>query len=400
MGFKIKLRNISVTNDFRVFYRKGRTPGSSTIQSGNWEINGGVFVGDFVSSVNSVDIDIENIEYGSQYWVKILDVVTGSYIIENVYVHEFEFYRFCETCCDLSGGTATFISFDVDCTFTGGSAIFESYIPTPTPTSTPTLKITSTNTTNPTNQEGNNGTAIITYSGGTNPVTCTINGVSGGSVSSGSVTFNNLLGNTVYTVIITDANNNTDQVTFTLGQTSFTFDVDYLMITYEFTDGTDLDTRTRIVTPDVGQNTQNKYIGWGLQSQWPENSDSPYLTWGGDNQGIGFESVLLDLTKFVSLYPSTTELILDLRSFWFGNVGVNLVNAAATLWRGGLPVENGYMWSNPTAINTYNISSVGTIITDSGRQTDKKGQRVATLKYNLLTNQGLLDNNDTITPSI
>ena len=42
----------------------------------------------------------------------------------------------------------------------------------------------------------------ITYSGGTNPVTCTINGVSGGSVSSGSVTFNNLLGNTVYTGII------------------------------------------------------------------------------------------------------------------------------------------------------------------------------------------------------
>ena len=86
------------------------------------------------------------------------------------------------------------------------------------------------------------------------------------------------------------------------------------MITYEFTDGLDLDTRTRIVTPDVGQNTQNKYIGWGLQYQWPENSDSPYLTWGGDNQLTGFESVLLDLTKFVSLYPSTTELILGLIS--------------------------------------------------------------------------------------
>lgn len=125
MGFKIKLRNISVTNDFRVFYRKGRTPGSSTIQSGDWEINGGIFVGDFVSSVNSVDIDIENIEYGSQYWVKILDVVTGSYIIENVYVHEFEFYRFCETCCNLSGGTATFIEFDTDCVFTGGTSIFD-----------------------------------------------------------------------------------------------------------------------------------------------------------------------------------------------------------------------------------------------------------------------------------
>jgi hypothetical protein len=33
------------------------------------------------------------------------------------------------------------------------------------------------------------------------------------------------------------------------------------MLTYEFTDD-DLDTRTRMAFPDVGQNTQDLYLGW------------------------------------------------------------------------------------------------------------------------------------------
>lgn len=112
MAFKIKLRNISVTNTFRVFYRKGRTPGSVAAQSADWSTNGGFYVGEYPSSTTSVDITVSNVEYGSQYWVKLLDMTTGSYIIENVYIHEFEFYRFCETCCDFSGGTSNFIQYD------------------------------------------------------------------------------------------------------------------------------------------------------------------------------------------------------------------------------------------------------------------------------------------------
>jgi hypothetical protein len=36
---------------------------------------------------------------------------------------------------------------------------------------------------------------------------------------------------------------------------SFTFNADYIVVSYEFTDGTDLDTKTRIVTPNIGQDT-------------------------------------------------------------------------------------------------------------------------------------------------
>jgi hypothetical protein len=54
---------------------------------------------------------------------------------------------------------------------------------------------------------------------------------------------------------------NTPQIYVSINR--FTFDADYLMVQYEFTDGQDLDTRTRIVTPDIGQDTTIEYIGYG-----------------------------------------------------------------------------------------------------------------------------------------
>ena len=87
-------------------------------------------MGEYSSSTTSVDIIVPNVEYGAQYWVKILDTVTNSYIVENIYIHEFEYYRFCETCCDFSGGTSNFIAYDATPTPTP-------IPPTPTPTPTP-----------------------------------------------------------------------------------------------------------------------------------------------------------------------------------------------------------------------------------------------------------------------
>jgi hypothetical protein len=173
------------------------------------------------------------------------------------------------------------------------------------------------------------------------------------------------------------------------------------MVTYEFTDGTDLDTRTRIVSPNVGQDTQNEYLGWSCQPQWP-TSGTPYLTWSGDNTGIGFESVLVNLSVFSGSYPSATEILMDMRGFWYGTVGVQPVNVAATLWKGGTPVQSGYIWNNPTATNTYNIDSVGKVVTSVGAPTKatSSGERIATFTYNLVTGDGILDNNDTSTPTV
>jgi hypothetical protein len=36
-----------------------------------------------------------------------------------------------------------------------------------------------------------------------------------------------------------------------------------MVLTYEFTDGPrDLDTRTRVITPIIGQTTACEYVGW------------------------------------------------------------------------------------------------------------------------------------------
>jgi len=281
--------------------------------------------------------------------------------------------------------------------------------PTPSSTSTPTptatvapcnLTISSTQTTAPTNQEGTNGTSVITFTTTNGPSTYTLNGVLQGACIS-PLTISNLSSSVEYTVVITDSNSCTAQSVFTLGQTTFTFSADYIMITYEFTDGQDLDTRTRIVTPDVGQDTQNEYIGYGCQSRWPLTG-TQYLTWSGDNTAQGFESVLINLSQFSIQNPSITQILMDMRGFWYVTVGTQPVKVAATLWKGGTPVKVGYIWTNSTATSTYNINSVGKQVTSQGLPNKglTSGERIATLTYNLVTGVGSLDNNDTTTATV
>lgn len=258
-------------------------------------------------------------------------------------------------------------------------------------------------TTDPTNMEGDNGTATITYSGGQGIISYNINNGTFFTSTSSPIIITGLNASTEYTVIVKDnfEDNCQKSVTFNLGETSFQFNADYIMLTYEFTDGQDLDTRTRIVTPNVGQTTQSTYLGWSRQIQHP-TTGTPYEIWGGDNTGVGFESVLFDINLFKTTYPLENILVIDARGFWYNTAGINPVNVAATLWKGGLPVKNGFIWENPTATDIFQINSVGKIITlaPSGDKALSSGERVATLTYNLSNNIGTLDNNDTTTPSI
>ena len=265
------------------------------------------------------------------------------------------------------------------------------------------LEISSIVTTDPTNVEGNNGTATISYSGKQGNISYSINGGTFSGITDQPLVLTGLISSTEYTIIMKDDFEEYCQksTTFTLGESSFQFNADYIMLTYEFTTGRDLDTRTRIVTPDVGQDSQSKYLGWSRYAQYPLSGE-PYEIWSGDNTGTGFESVLFNINLFKTTYPLEDILVIDARGFWFNTVGTTPVNVAATLWKGGLPIKNGFLWENPTATETFQISSVGKIIT-LAPATDKansSGERVATLTYNLSNNVGVLNNNDTITPSV
>lgn len=192
-------------------------------------------------------------------------------------------------------------------------------------------------------------------------------------------------------------------------QVQFAFDADYIMLTYEFTDGIDLDTKTRIVTPDIGQTTNEDFVGYPNGNlSYPLNS-TPIITWGDDNRDTGFESVLINVKQLRLFAPTAQSFVLDARALWFvpGVIGSNDVNIAVTLWRnpsGGAPVKNGcinendglpYCWTNSTAVSA-SLNSVGVKIINN--DPSSIGQRAATLTYNLQTHIGTLNSNDTTTP--
>lgn len=282
---------------------------------------------------------------------------------------------------------------------------------------------------NPTNLAGDNGTAQVTsVTGGSGSYSYLWSNGQTGSIATG------LSENTSYSVLVTDLVNNcqtTAQVT--LGQTNFTFDADYMVITYQFTDGQDLDTRTRIVAIDgviyQEQNQAAKYMGWGQLLRVPQTaayppagasfcdaSPRPLAAWGLDNTGTGFESVCIDLTQ---LSAGQQEIVVDCRCFWFNIPGSNPVTISVTLWKGGCPITQGalgnpaYGFANPTATASLVIGSANKVITARNlsnlavNSSDlespavapnvTRGQRLAVITYNKLNNTGTIDINDTST---
>lgn len=220
----------------------------------------------------------------------------------------------------------------------------------------------------------------------------------------------------------------------------FTFDADYLMVQYKFTDGIDLDTRTRVVTPDIGQDTTQEYIGWGALTCYNDTTSGQefnttgvfptsatflennyILKHGCDNRGTGYEAVLINLNKFAELYPTENEITIDCRGWWFSNpapVGVEKVKLLLTLWKGGTIVSptfnisglpTHYTFTNPTAVppvgDTFVIESDGKTVPGprfgaTPAPNNNEAYRIGVIKYNLTTNVGTINNADTTTPAI
>lgn len=206
----------------------------------------------------------------------------------------------------------------------------------------------------------------------------------------------------------------------------FTFDADYLMVQYEFTNGQDLDTRTRIVTPDIGQDTTVEYIGYGANycsgsgdyataGIYPLASGNNYiLKHACDNTGQGFEAVLINLNNFITSYPAENEITIDCRGWWYNTVGTNSVKLNLTLWKAGTivpPTFNNpalnthFTFTNPTASSSLVLKSSGKVVrspnvSSTTAPNNNEGWRIGVIKYNLSTNVGTINNVDTVTASI
>ena len=191
-------------------------------------------------------------------------------------------------------------------------------------------------------------------------------------------------------------------------QIQFGFDADYIMLTYQFPDGEDLDTKTRIVTPNIGQTTNADFVGFPNFGTYPPDDPDPIITHAGDNVLRGFESVLVNVKQLRIFAPSSQSFTLDARALWFipdpDTIGIQPVTVAFTLWKGGDPVQNGcisledgnpYCWTNITATASSSYDSVGVRITNNDAASI--GQRAVTLTYNLQTHIGILNSDDKTT---
>lgn len=131
---------------------------------------------------------------------------------------------------------------------------------------------------------------------------------------------------------------------------------DYLVITYQFLDGQDLDMRMRI---KYGSN-QSGYIGWAALDgiRVPEQ----LAEWGGDNTRTGYEAVLIYLNNMKSKYGNITVQA-DCRAWWFSILGVKPVALSVIAYQGGAMVKgSNFNWTNPTATRTYATVSTSKII--------------------------------------
>lgn len=178
----------------------------------------------------------------------------------------------------------------------------------------------------------------------------------------------------------------------------FTFDADYIIVSYAFTDGNDLDTRTRISSPNIGQNSAQSYLGWCRSELFPDNGGTPILTWSGDNTGLGFESVFVNLIEFKNQYPSETSLTIEMSAMWYSDpldpgsgplVGVNPVIMDVMLYKGGTVslVQSDFLFINEGYSGIYGVASEGKVVTTQSQECFSQ-ELVARLQYNLVSHNG------------
>ena len=200
------------------------------------------------------------------------------------------------------------------------------------------------------------------------------------------------------------------------GVTEFTFDADYAVLTYKFSDANDLDIRSRIVEPNIGMNS---YLGFGAGACFPVDGSwsttnipsTAVIDWSGDNTGKGYESILIDIQKLKTLQPTMVNLVVDLRAAWYKAhepMGVLPVEVKAIFYKGGTMLKSqpvtdplSFKYTNPTATNSLEVTSDSKVI--NTRYQDDSGvrlQRLAVFKYNVVTKVGSFDINDTTTPAL
>lgn len=172
----------------------------------------------------------------------------------------------------------------------------------------------------------------------------------------------------------------------------------YIVITYTFTAGTDLDTQTAIVYPDIGQNSPSNMVGYnnsGYLADWP-TSGTAIVRGAGDNTGSGSESVLIDVNAFKAAYPNEAVMSIRCGANWYtdGGASTTPVSLNITLYAGGTASSSGYVWTISGATSSVNLLSQSSIITStasSPNDSDQWGDLLGSIEFNVLNNAASLN---------
>ena len=229
-------------------------------------------------------------------------------------------------------------------------------------------------------------------------------------------THTGICGDEIVTINAQSIVSSTGVDTVDCGVTEFTFDADYAVLTYKFSDASDLDTRSRIVEPNINM---NNYLGFGAGQCFPADASwsktniptTAVIDWSGDNTGTGYESILVDIQKLKALKPDMVNFVVDLRAAWFNAaqpMGVLPVEVKAVFYKGGTMLKSqpvtrplSFEYTNPTATNSLQVTSDSKVInTRYQKDGGARLQRLAVFKYNVVTKVGSFDINDTTTPAL
>ncbi len=179
----------------------------------------------------------------------------------------------------------------------------------------------------------------------------------------------------------------------TTSQNAVSLDFDYAIVRFDWSqpNGTDLDIRVDVVNP-----WRNVVVGADRN-----DTDPPYLTWGGDNQTTyGQEAVLIDFKELMNDYPGEDEFRVRLRAFWYGILLDGNVRIDYVSFKGGdmvLTPDNDFINVGGEVVDQKSIW----VNTQQQGGLDLNGEELAWLVFDVPSNTGeLVINQPAVTPTV
>jgi hypothetical protein len=145
---------------------------------------------------------------------------------------------------------------------------------------------------------------------------------------------------------------------------------DYIIITYQFdaSGGIDLDTRTRLISPEKGN-----------ELGFCKDRDAEGLYWSSDNQGTGVESVYIDVNHF----KETDVIEVLCKAWWYTRKDSGKMSLDIRAYKGGTMRKDKFQFINDGGEEVGNVISFPHRIKNKGGCA--KAEKIGVLRFDRAT---------------